>query len=408
MKLILAKWILTCDDEFSIIEDGGIVFSEQIIEVAKAEDLKLKYPEAKLIETKPDSVLLPGLINSHIHLEFLENNSKLRYGDFLTWLDSVMTHREELMEKLNDENLSKSLDFIAKTGTTSLGAISSYGLDLKSCVKSPLNIVYFNEALGSKPEMVDTLFADLKARFENSKAFASSRFFPALAIHSPYSIHPFSTKEVLKIAKAENCAVSAHFCESEAELEWLEKSKGGFVGFFKKFLNQSKSLIKPKEFLEQFKGLSKLSFTHCVQAGKQELEYIKELNASINHCPRSNRLLLSNKLDLAKLEDINTSLGTDGLSSNFSLSLFDELRYSLFVHDKQDINTLAKDLLHFSTKNGAKAIGLDNKGELKKGKDADFILCSLNGISKKEDLALQVILHTKFVKSSYILGEKIV
>jgi hypothetical protein len=51
-----------------------------------------------------------------------------------------------------------------KTGTTTIGAISSYSFDLEPCVKSPINTVFFCEVIGSKGDMVDTLFADFKNR----------------------------------------------------------------------------------------------------------------------------------------------------------------------------------------------------------------------------------------------------
>ena len=34
-----------------------------------------------------------------------------------------------------------------EAGTTTIGAVSSYGLDLEACLESKLNIVYFSEVL---------------------------------------------------------------------------------------------------------------------------------------------------------------------------------------------------------------------------------------------------------------------
>ena len=45
------------------------------------------------------------------------------------------------------------------------------------------------------------LFADFKARLEESKKHTSDTFIPAIAIHSPYSVHPILVKHVLDIAK---------------------------------------------------------------------------------------------------------------------------------------------------------------------------------------------------------------
>jgi aminodeoxyfutalosine deaminase len=103
---------------------------------------------------------MPGLINAHVHLEFSANKTTLKYGNFVEWLFSVIEHREELIEKATKELIDAELKTMLQNGTTTIGAISSYGLELPSCVASPLNVVYFTEVLGSKPEMIDTLFTD--------------------------------------------------------------------------------------------------------------------------------------------------------------------------------------------------------------------------------------------------------
>ncbi len=153
-----------------------------------------------------------------------------------------------------------------KTGTTTIGAISSYSYDLEACLNSPINTVFFNEVIGSKADMVDTLFADFKSRLENSKKYKRENFIPAIAIHSAYSVHPFLLRETLKLANEDNLTVSAHFLESPEEFEWLHKNEGGFLSFFKNFLGQEEAVTKPMEFLNQFKTVKKLSFTHCVEA----------------------------------------------------------------------------------------------------------------------------------------------
>lgn len=85
---------------------------------------------------------------------------------------------------------------------------------------------------------------------------------------------------------------------------------------------------------------------------------IGDLGAYINHCVTSNRVLNNSKLDLEKIKDVPFTIGTDGLSSNNSLSLFDELRNCIMVHSSENIINLSKKLLIAATSNGAKALGL--------------------------------------------------
>src|SRR5258707_11649467 len=68
------------------IRDGGVVHSEgTITAVGNAHDLRRGYPGA-VITDLGDSLLLPGLVNAHVHLEL----SALTPGDrpvrFVDWL----------------------------------------------------------------------------------------------------------------------------------------------------------------------------------------------------------------------------------------------------------------------------------------------------------------------------------
>jgi len=146
MKILSASHILTFDENFSIIPDSAIVFDDKVIEVANIEYIKQKYPNIEITHLGVNSILMPGLINSHIHLEFSANKTSLKYANFYSWLSSVIKNREKLVEKGTTSLIEQELKKILKTGTTTIGAISSYSLDLEACLKSPINKVFFCEA----------------------------------------------------------------------------------------------------------------------------------------------------------------------------------------------------------------------------------------------------------------------
>lgn len=393
MKILHSRWLLVCDENFTVIQNGAVVFDEKIIAVDTIENIKKLYANEPIESLGDNSVLMPGLINAHVHLEFSANKTTLKYGSFVQWLFSVIKNREKLIEKATESLIKSELDKMVQNGTTTIGAISSYGFDMQPCIQSSLNVIYFTEVLGSKPEMIDTLFADFKAKLKTAIEHQDKKFIPAVAIHSPYSTHPFLIREVLNIARQNNMAVSTHFQESHAENEWLNYSSGEFEEFFKGMLDQHQSLTKPSEFLYQFKNIKTLSFTHCVKANKKELKQIKDLGASIIHCPNSNRLLSNASLNLSYIDDIPLAMGTDGLSSNHTLNLFEELRNAFYIHTNFQPEQLSKKLLIAATNGGANALGLQ-KGILKKGYDADIISFDLPDSCDLENLATSILLHT--------------
>jgi len=192
--------------------------------------------------------------------------------------------------------------------------------------------------------------------------------------------------------------------ESDGERDWLDKGSGDFEEFFKTFLENPKPMISPLEYIRLFSGLKTL-FTHCTKANSSEIKEILDQGGFITHCPRSNRYLGNGRLEIEKIDEFH--LATDGLSSNDSLSLWDEMRGALMMHNKAPLKEFAKKLLRSVSTNPADALNL-KKGRLEKGFDSDLIALELpKGLKAKNQLALFLILHTKEAKSIYIRGEKL-
>ena len=403
MLKIKANYILTLNDKDEIIENGEVIFDKKIIKVGKNLEKNIK-----TIDLGKNSVLMPGLINTHTHLEFSANKSSLEYGDFIKWLNSVIDKREDLLNECQNTCYQKAINEMKKSGVVAFGEISSTGNDLEYLIDNDLKIVYFNEIIGSNPAVVDALYQDFLSRLKESEKYKSEKFIPAISIHSSYSVHPIVIKKVLEIAKEKEMLVSAHFMESFAEREWLDKNKGDFKLFFKQKLNQEKAVTTAMEFLEQFKDI-KTHFIHAVWANEEELQKISSMNASIAHCPVSNRLLNTGLLNIERLKNLQIpySTATDGLSSNYSLNLFKEIRAALLMHTDLHPKYLAKDLIKSVTKTASEILGLNN-GMIEVGKYADLIAFKLDDkCSLIDDLYLQIILHTNEVEKMWINGEKI-
>lgn len=406
MYLVGADFLLLCDDSFSIIEKGGIYFDDnEIIAVDKYEKLEsLRIREKKYYE---NCVITPSFANLHTHLEFSKNNGKLHYGNFGKWLDSVIVNRDSLMDSTLEEAMQREITKMLKSGISCIGAISSYGYDVEVLANSPLRVLFFNEVIGSKEEAVPFLEQSLNARIKECAQYQSKRFFPAIAIHSPYSVHETLLNKALEIAKVEELPLSVHFLESKEEREWLDNGSGYFKDFFKRFFNSDmKPFFSIESFLDKLEGLNPY-FVHTLFANDNELERIKKLNGKIISCPRSNRLLNNALLPLSKMYNngFDVIFATDGLSSNDSLSLLDELKMALYAYSEYDVEYLAQKLLLGVTNYAFKdnKIGL-KAGILKQGYVPDFAVFKLEC---KEQIALNLILNSKEALALYIGGIKV-
>lgn len=407
IRVFGAKEVFICDENFQILQSGGIAFEEgqdTILCVDTFENLCAQFPNAKT-HFSPQGILLPALINPHIHFEFGEHIARFDYGDFGQWLDSLMQHRNSLLSNLQ-EVIQEGINEQILCGVGSVGAISSYGDDKEILAQSPLRVVYFNEAIGSNPASIDFLYQNFLQRFEDSQKLQSPTFTPAIALHSPYSLHSIMAKHLITLALKERTPLSAHFLESHHEREWLETSSGYFRGFFQKLasLKNPTSFYTPSSFLEMLSPLSDKSpilLTHCLYASAKELAQIAQLHATIVMCPRSNRLLSNQYLNLKSslTHQIPVAVGTDGKSSNFNANLLDELRFALFAYPQMDLLELAKTLILGVTLRSAKALGLQN-GTLQAGKNVDFAL--FNFTESLNQSPLSFILHAKKPQTLYI------
>ena len=404
MKILVADYIYTPD---GFVKNQAIAFTETIRDIDSAEILQKKYPDAEMIQTEANSVIYPGFINTHVHLEFSANKTSLKYGSFMPWLDTVIEYRDELMGECSNEVMRKECDAMLHSGITTFGAISSFGNELEVCEQTPQRVVFFNELIGSNAMYADMLYADFMERVKVSQNCEdSSLITPGIAIHSPYSVHPIILQKAVNVAKQHKLPLSAHFLESQAEREWLEKGEGELKGFFEKFFNTSVPVTNIEEFMFAFDSYP-THFTHAVQATARELDHLADKGHSIAHCPRSNRYLGCGRLEIENL-NLPYSVATDGLSSNDSLNIFDELRAALMLHHQAPMQELANRLLRSVTSDAADILGL-NCGRIAEGKLADFAVVTLREKPKREEeIALWTILHTKECSEVYIEGNKYV
>lgn len=389
-------------DGYEYKDDMIVVFDNKIESITPADSFS---QDIEIEDFSNEYILYPGFINTHTHLEFATNRTTLKYGNFVEWLYSVIEHRGDLMNEADDEAMMKCCKEMLNSGITTFGAISSMGLDLQVCKKTPQKVVYFNEAIGSVPSAVDALFSDFKERVTNSKCTTpKEKITPAIAIHSPYSVHPILAKRVIEIAKDLNMPISTHFLESKAERDWLENSSGEMAPFFKEFFNTDRAVNNIQGFLELFDDTQTL-FVHCTQATQEELQYLQNKGHTIAHCPRSNRLLGNGRLSIENISS-PLSVATDGYSSNWSLNIFDELRASLMMHSSIDLDKLALRLIRSVTSDAAKCLRSD-AGVLDINRPADMVLVKLPSKIPNDSVALHTILHTQKAERVWIDGEVI-
>ena len=124
---------------------------------------------------------------------------------------------------------------------------------------------------------------------------------------------------------------------------------------------------------------------HCVWCTDDDFRIMAEKGVSLVHNPTSNMKLGSGfaRIPRAMELGVNVALGTDGCASNDNLDMFEEMHVASLIHKGVSCDPTvlpAWDVIEMATKNGAKALGLGDTGEIAVGKAADLCVVGLEGV----------------------------
>ncbi|MDD5203670.1 MAG: amidohydrolase family protein, partial [Sulfurimonas sp.] len=106
MQILVPNYILTPD---TLLKNMAVLFEKHIIKIAPLHELQQKWPEVEVVQLDKNSLLMPGLINAHVHIEFSANKTQLSYGDFMSWLYSVIENRDTLMDGCDKTCMSEAI-----------------------------------------------------------------------------------------------------------------------------------------------------------------------------------------------------------------------------------------------------------------------------------------------------------
>jgi cytosine/adenosine deaminase-related metal-dependent hydrolase len=119
-------------------------------------------------------------------------------------------------------------------------------------------------------------------------------------------------------------------------------------------------------------------FAHCVWPEPEEFDVLASGGATVVHCPSCNMKLGSGAAPIAEYLErgVNVAIGADGAAANNRLDAWEELRLAGLLSRFRDgpPGVAALDLFEMATLGGARALGLDaDIGSLEVGKYADLV-----------------------------------
>jgi 5-methylthioadenosine/S-adenosylhomocysteine deaminase len=392
-SLYTARWVLPIVSP--AIDYGAVVMDDtKIVAVGTAQDITSQFPTAR-VNDFGNSVILPGLVNSHSHLEltvmrgFLEREER----DFSAWLKKLTRARLALTaEDLFVSAMCGAVEAV-RAGVTCFGDSCSLAAEsMKALSQMGLRGIVYQESFGPDPTLARENIAKLTDQIAALRAQDTSLVHAGVSPHAPYTVSPPQLELIARLALDERLPVMMHAAESESERLFMFEGTGAFAdGLRLRGIEWHAPGISTIQHLGQHGILeTKPLLAHCVTVNDEDIELIKKSAASIAHCPRSNAKLGHGRAPFAKFlaADLKVGIGSDSVASNNNCDILEEARFATLLSRVSETSAAgatsgpvsAGQVLFACTLGGARALGLDDRiGSLAEGMQADLIAVGLDG-----------------------------
>jgi aminodeoxyfutalosine deaminase len=393
------------------IEDGAILISgNKIRNVAPFRDLR-PHAREKILDLG-EVILLPGLVNSHCHLDYTDMAGELPPPKIFTdWIGSITAAKTAWSYSDYAHSWLRGAHQLLKTGVTTVADIEAIP-DLLPEVwnATPLRIFSFFEMTGilSRRRPADIIAEAV----EKIDSLRHPRNRAMLSPHAPYSTLPELLRRTATAARKRKWRVSTHIAESEQEFEMFQNAGGKMHDWLARNGRDNSDCRRgsPVAHFARNKLLGEnVLAIHVNYLARGDATLLAKNKTHVVHCPRSHDYFKHAKFERERLANagVNLCLGTDSLATTRKtgkqkpeLDLFAEMR----LLAERDLTISPVEILHMATVNGARALGLAGKiGELSKNAGADLIAVPFAGkIAGVHEALLQ---HSGSVSASMIDGQ---
>ena len=358
---------LRSDDDAALLVRDGV-----IVERGAFAALLTQYTDEKIVDLR-GGVLLPGLVDTHVHYPQLRAIGALGMP-LLEWLDRTALPEEarfadvdyarsvagEFVKALIDAGTTSALVFgshFAPAVDVLFEAAHTRGLRVTSGLVVGDRLL--RPELHTTPERAYAEGKSLAARWHGT---GRVRY----AVTPRFTLS--CTEELLASCArlyqdVEGSWFTSHVNENSAEIEKVQQLAGcGYVDSYDRH-----GLVGPRSI-----------FAHNVHPADSELKLLAANGAAVAHCPTSNAALGSGlfPLDRHLTYGVAVALGCD-VGAGAGFSLFKEALQAYFVQQlrgRDGVRLTAAHLLYLATRAGANVLGLaDQVGDLGVGKQFDAI-----------------------------------
>jgi len=372
--LIRNAVIMTMNAEDDVIRGDVYIEGNTIKEIGR----RLNHDADVMIEAG-GKVLLPGFVQTHIHLCQTLFRGRADDLQLIEWLKEKIwpleaAHSEESVYY----SAMLGIGELIRSGTTTI-------LDMETVNYTDAAFHAIQEsgirAISGKVMMDHGTDVPLPLQEETAKSLQDSvdlleKWHGEAGGRIQYAFCPrfvvSCTEELLvgvrDLSEKYGVMVHTHASENQGEIAIVEAERG----------------MRNVVYLDHI-GMARpnLILAHSIWLNDEEKRIIAERGVKVTHCPGSNLKLASGIAEVPLLmeQGIPVGLGADGAPCNNNLDMFQEMRLTAYMQKVKHGPTImdARTVLRMATMGGARVLGMEERiGSVEVGKLADLQLLDLD------------------------------
>ncbi len=370
MRTLIEAPFLLAGDNLELLKNAYVLIDDdQIVEVGTEER-----PKAEKKILFKNEIIIPGLINSHIHI----GDSAFKDKGLGKSLSELFKPPNGLKHKLlrNTEKkilvkaVKDSINDMLRCGTTTFADFREGSIEGAQLLLEALRNYRIRGLIFGRPDNAFT-----KSEIEKNQGMILSdslvelnelfKMTEGLALSSPNDITDETMQQLAEITIKKNKFRAIHASEAPNS----------------KKISVDKSGLTEVERAIRFFNANLL--VHLTYASSKDLSKVSKADVPVVICPRANAYLGLKLPPLTEMSDlgITVCLGTDNVMIN-QPNMFREMEFTFKTYRIEGTSKRypsPREILCMATINGAKALGIDHKtGSIKEGKSADLVIVNMN------------------------------
>lgn len=383
MRLLRAAWVLPVAAD--PIRDGGVLMEAAgaIVAVGPYAELREAHPDAPREELGHGSILMPGLVDAHCHLEWSCFDGVVGPRPFGEWLREFMPRRRVMGPADHAAAARHGATRALRAGVTTVADAGPAGAGVDALTATGQRGIVHLEAFGAPADAGEAraLAAATAERVAALDERAGGHVRVGLSPHAPYSVGPFLWRALNEEETLARRPWTTHIAESPDEESAILAGDGPIADLFRDAgiamgrwdAEDAGSVVARMDAHEALRD--GLVAAHCVRLKWRDAARLRRAGVRVAHCPRSNIHLRCGTAPVPALFGacVPVALGTDSPASGGDYDPRAEARACRALFG--DAAPPAAQLVRMITHDAARALGMgDRVGALEPGMRADLLV----------------------------------